>query len=260
MRTTLFFGAGASLLLAAAGAPAQTGTLRNRRTPPSRVSRRSSSRACAAVSKTPSARGAARKSWSTSSLPRTSENSPRRTSPSRPDRRASDRDAAGPARERARARGALGRGRALGGAAARDVEGRDRPAHRDLQPDAAAAPSVDVARKEFIATASHELRTPIFSLGGFVELLQDEDLDEDTRREFLETMGEQVDAPAEAVGGPARPVAARRGLASSCTPSRSTSSELARSVAGEFHPPLTEHGTDLMLRLPDAGPERALRP
>ena len=51
---------------------------------------------------------------------------------------------------------------------------------------------MDVARKEFIATASHELRTPIFSLAGFVELLQDEDLDEETRREFLETMSEQV--------------------------------------------------------------------
>ena len=48
------------------------------------------------------------------------------------------------------------------------------------------------ARREFIANASHELRTPIFSLGGFVELMANEELDEDTRREFLATMQEQV--------------------------------------------------------------------
>jgi two-component system OmpR family sensor kinase len=52
---------------------------------------------------------------------------------------------------------------------------------------------LDEARKEFIANASHELRTPIFSLAGFVELLQDEELDEPTRAEFLATMREQVD-------------------------------------------------------------------
>jgi signal transduction histidine kinase len=49
------------------------------------------------------------------------------------------------------------------------------------------------ARREFIANASHELRTPLFSLGGFLELLADEDLDEETKREFMTTMREQVD-------------------------------------------------------------------
>ena len=52
---------------------------------------------------------------------------------------------------------------------------------------------VDDARREFIANASHELRTPIFSLGGFLELFRDEELDEATRQEFLETMTEQVE-------------------------------------------------------------------
>ena len=52
---------------------------------------------------------------------------------------------------------------------------------------------LDTARKEFIANASHELRTPLFSLGGFLELMTDEELDEATRAEFLSTMREQVD-------------------------------------------------------------------
>jgi signal transduction histidine kinase len=52
---------------------------------------------------------------------------------------------------------------------------------------------LDRARSEFIANASHELRTPLFSLGGFLELMADEEVDEATREEFLETMREQVD-------------------------------------------------------------------
>jgi len=51
---------------------------------------------------------------------------------------------------------------------------------------------LDRARGEFIANASHELRTPLFSLGGFLELLADGDLDEETRDEFLGQMREQV--------------------------------------------------------------------
>jgi signal transduction histidine kinase len=49
------------------------------------------------------------------------------------------------------------------------------------------------ARREFIANASHELRTPLFALAGLLELLDDEDLDEDTAREFLGTAREQSD-------------------------------------------------------------------
>jgi signal transduction histidine kinase len=52
---------------------------------------------------------------------------------------------------------------------------------------------LDHARREFIANASHELRTPVFALGGFLELLRDEELDDGTRREFFATMSEQVD-------------------------------------------------------------------
>ena len=52
---------------------------------------------------------------------------------------------------------------------------------------------LDSARKEFVANASHELRTPLFSLAGFLELLTDEELDEETRREFLVTTRSQVD-------------------------------------------------------------------
>jgi two-component system OmpR family sensor kinase len=48
------------------------------------------------------------------------------------------------------------------------------------------------ARREFIANASHELRTPLFSLGGFLELMADEDLDPETQAEFMATMRQQV--------------------------------------------------------------------
>jgi signal transduction histidine kinase len=51
----------------------------------------------------------------------------------------------------------------------------------------------DTARKEFVANDSHELRTPLFSLAGFLELMADEDLDEETRAGFLATTREQVD-------------------------------------------------------------------
>jgi signal transduction histidine kinase len=52
---------------------------------------------------------------------------------------------------------------------------------------------LDNARKQFIANASHELRTPVFSLGGFVELLDEEDPTPEERAEFVRTMRDQIE-------------------------------------------------------------------
>ena len=82
---------------------------------------------------------------------------------------------------------------------------------------------LESARKKFIATASHELRTPIFSLGGFVELLEDEDLDPETRRAVPRAGSRPGGTAAEALGGSAGSVPAGVGVARSCGPSRSTS-------------------------------------
>src|SRR5262249_6206530 len=48
------------------------------------------------------------------------------------------------------------------------------------------------ARREVIANASHELRPPPFSPRGFLEIMDDEELDPATQAEFMATMREQV--------------------------------------------------------------------
>jgi two-component system OmpR family sensor kinase len=118
---------------------------------------------------------------------------------------------------------------------------------------------VDVARKEFIATASHELRTPIFSLAGFVELLQDEDLDDDTRREFLETMAEQV-ARLQKLSVDLLDLSRLDAGSVELHPEPVDLSELARSVVNEFTPALADHDTDLEIKLPNHGPEALCDP
>jgi two-component system, OmpR family, sensor kinase len=118
---------------------------------------------------------------------------------------------------------------------------------------------VDVARKEFIATASHELRTPIFSLAGFVELLQDEELDDGTRREFLETMGEQV-ARLQKLSVDLLDLSRLDAGSLELHSEDVDLSELARSIVHEFTPALADHGTDLDVRLPEQGPEALCDP
>lgn len=51
---------------------------------------------------------------------------------------------------------------------------------------------VDRMKSEFLATAAHELRTPLSSIYGFVELLRTRELKEEDRREFLDIIYEQA--------------------------------------------------------------------
>jgi signal transduction histidine kinase len=110
---------------------------------------------------------------------------------------------------------------------------------------------VDSARREFIANASHELRTPIFSLGGFVELLQDEQLDEATRREFLATMSEQIERMQKLAVDLLDLSRIDAGSIEFAT-EHVDLSELATKVAGEFRPVVAQHDTRLELHLPDS--------
>jgi signal transduction histidine kinase len=107
---------------------------------------------------------------------------------------------------------------------------------------------LESAREKFIATASHELRTPIFSLGGFVELLEDEDLDEDTRRRFLEQVKDQVERLRK-LSVDLLDLSKLESGSLELRPEEVDLSELTRSVSGEFEPALAQHDAHIELRL-----------
>jgi signal transduction histidine kinase len=109
---------------------------------------------------------------------------------------------------------------------------------------------LDRARKQFIASASHELRTPIFSLGGFLELLADEDLDEDTRRQFLEQLRGQVDRMRK-LATELLDLSRLEAGALELRPEPTDLGQLAREVAGEFTPAAHRHDSAVRLELPD---------
>jgi signal transduction histidine kinase len=106
---------------------------------------------------------------------------------------------------------------------------------------------LDSARKKFIATASHELRTPIFSLGGFVELLEDDDLDPDTRRRFLEQVKQQVERLRK-LSVDLLDLSRLESGTLELRPEQVDLGELTRSVSGEFEPTLAQHDAHIELR------------
>jgi signal transduction histidine kinase len=107
---------------------------------------------------------------------------------------------------------------------------------------------VESARRRFIATASHELRTPIFSIGGFLELMEDEELDDETRRQFVATVREQV----ERLGKLATDLLDLSRLEAGSLvlrPEETDLGALTRAVSAEFAPALDKHESTLELRL-----------
>jgi two-component system OmpR family sensor kinase len=110
---------------------------------------------------------------------------------------------------------------------------------------------LDRARKQFIASASHELRTPIFSLGGFLELLADEDLDEDTRRAFLEQLRGQVDRM-RMLATELLDLSRLESGALELHPEPTDLGQLAREIAAEFTPAAQHHQTKVRLDLQHA--------
>jgi signal transduction histidine kinase len=109
--------------------------------------------------------------------------------------------------------------------------------------------TLELARKRFIATASHELRTPIFSLGGFVELLEDEELDPETRRRFLEQIREQVRRLGK-LSVDLLDLSRLEAGSLELRPEEVDLGELTRSVSDEFEPTLSQHDAHLRLALP----------
>jgi signal transduction histidine kinase len=107
---------------------------------------------------------------------------------------------------------------------------------------------LELARKKFIATASHELRTPIFSLGGFVELLEDEDLDAETRARFMDQVRDQIERLRK-LSVDLLDLSKLEAGSLELRPEQVDLGELTRSVSGEFEPTLAQQDAHLELRL-----------
>lgn len=106
---------------------------------------------------------------------------------------------------------------------------------------------LDSSRKEFIANASHELRTPIFSLGGFVELLETEDPAPAERREFVAEMRGQIDR-LQKLTADLLDLSRLDSDAMEVRPQAVDLKRLASKAAAEFRPAAKRHDSKLAVR------------
>jgi signal transduction histidine kinase len=114
---------------------------------------------------------------------------------------------------------------------------------------------LDSARRDFIANASHELRTPIFSLGGFVELLDEEEPDPAAREEFVRTMREQI-ARLTKLTADLLDLSKLDADTMELSAGTVDLGEVARRVASEFGPASEKHGSPIQIQ--GAEPAEAL--
>lgn len=108
----------------------------------------------------------------------------------------------------------------------------------------------DHARKAFVANASHELRTPLFSLGGYVELMREEELDEETQREFLDQMHVQIRRMTK-LATDLLDLSKIDAGSLTMQPQHIDLAALVRSLAGEFGPAAIQHGSAVTITAED---------
>jgi signal transduction histidine kinase len=106
---------------------------------------------------------------------------------------------------------------------------------------------LDSARKEFIANASHELRTPIFSLGGFVELLEHENPSKAERQEFVERMRGQIER-LQKLTTDLLDLSKLDADTLEINPENVDLKPLVRMIAGDFRPVARQRGSKLEVR------------
>jgi len=110
---------------------------------------------------------------------------------------------------------------------------------------------VERARRDFVANASHEFKTPLFSLSGFLELLDEEGVEPAERDEYLALMKEQV----ERLQGLSLSLLDLSQVDSGAVRIRFQPVDLAalaHSVAAEFSPRAAEHSLNVVVDAPSS--------
>lgn len=74
-----------------------------------------------------------------------------------------------------------------------DVEQEVKEWARDKKNEIESLKSQEKFRREFLSNISHEFKTPLFSIQGYIEAIQDGDIDEVTTQKFLKKAAKNVD-------------------------------------------------------------------